>query len=138
METVRWSPFKQAEGLESRLRRLLEEPFVAAAPAADVYETDDEFVIELEVPGFEEKELEVEVGDRTVSVKGARTAEAEKKEKSYRLHERLESSFARRFELPAEADPGAVEASFANGVLEIRARKLEAPKARRVEIGKKD
>src|SRR5687767_4699667 len=130
METVRWSPFKEAEGLERRLRRLLEEPFVAATPAADVYETGDEFVIELEVPGFEEEELEVEVVDHAVTVRGKRAEEKEEKEKAYRMHERHEATFARRFELPAAADPGAVEAVFANGVLEIHARKAKAEQAR--------
>ncbi len=137
METVRWSPFKEAEGLERRLRRLLEEPFVAATPNADVYETEDELVIELEVPGFDEKDLEVEVVDRVVTVRGKRAEEQEEKEKAYRMHERLEASFVRRFELPAAADTGAVEAVFENGVLEIHARKAEVEQARRVEIGTK-
>ena len=72
MALVRWSPFQELEAMDRRLRRLFDEfGFVpATVPNADVYETDDEFVVELEVPGYEEKELEIEVTDHTLCVKG--------------------------------------------------------------------
>jgi len=135
METVKWSPFRDMEALERRVRRLFDEPLLPALPAADVYETEGEFVVELEVPGFEEKDLAIEIGDHTLSVTGTRSTVEDKEDKSFRLHERLEASFARRFDLPGEADTTSVEAGFEQGVLTIRAPKLEDAKPRRVEIG---
>jgi HSP20 family protein len=137
MEITRWTPFQELEALERRMYRLFDETGVATLlPAADVYETDDEYVVELEVAGFEENELAIKVTDHTLSVKGERTQEKEKKEKTYRRHERLEKSFERRFALPAEANLDAVKADFKKGVLEIHAPKAQGAKPREVKIEK--
>lgn len=72
-------------------------------PAVDVYETEDEFVPELEVPGYEERELTIEALDHTVAIAGERREVEEKADKVFRLQERLEKQFERRFELPPEA-----------------------------------
>ncbi len=136
MAVVKWSPWQELEAMERRMRKLFEEsPLLpAAAPNADVYETDDEWVVELEVPGYDEKELEIEVADHTLCVKGARKEEKERKDRTFRLHERLESSFERRFALPEEADADKLKALFEKGVLEIHAPKAELAKPRKVEI----
>ena len=138
MEMSRWTPFRELEAMERRMRRLFDEAGVTPAllPSADVYETEEEYMVELEVPGFEEKDLTIEVSDHTLRIKGERSAEKEQKEKTYRLHERLESSFERRFELPPDADTEAVRADFENGVLEMHAPKTKAAKPRAVAIGK--
>ncbi|MGH3133069.1 MAG: Hsp20/alpha crystallin family protein [Gaiellaceae bacterium] len=99
-----------------------------------MYETDKEYAFELEVPGFEERELTVEVSDRTLAVEGERTEAKDERKKEYRLRERLENAFERRFELPPEADPKSVGAEFAKGVLVVHAAKLEAAEPRKVEI----
>ncbi|MGZ4415745.1 MAG: Hsp20/alpha crystallin family protein [Gaiellaceae bacterium] len=100
---IKWSPFRELDWMERGMRRMFDEfGFAPALPAADVYETKDEFVVELEVPGFEEKELGIEVTDHTLVLKGERT-EA-KAEKEFRLRERLEQKFERRFYLPADTD----------------------------------
>ena len=138
MEVARWTPFQELDALERRMNRLFGEAgFVTAnLPAADVYETGDEYVVELEVPGFAEKELAIRVTDHTLSVTGERAEEKEETEKAYRRRERLERSFERRFTLPAEAALDAVEADFANGVLRIHTPKVQATEPRTVEIGK--
>jgi len=137
MTLVKWSPLAELEAMERRMRRLFDEAGFAPAalPAADVYETDDEIVVELEVPGFEEKELEIEVADHTLTVKGQRTETKEEKEKAFQLKERLESTFERRFALPTETDTEHVKAVFGKGVLEIHAPKLKEAGARKVPIG---
>ena len=145
MEVVKWSPFRELwspfrdlEGIERRMRRMFEDAGMTPtlAPAADIYETDEEYVVELEVPGYEEKELEIEVTDHTLRVKGERAEEKEKKEKAFHLHERLEKAFERRFTLPAEADPGKAKAVFTKGVLEIHVAKTPETKPRKIAIGK--
>jgi len=139
MAIVKWSPFRELDLMERRMRRMLEEfgfgPITL--PAADVYETPEEFVVELEVPGFAEKELGIEVSDHTLVVKGERKEVKEEREKAFLLHERLEKAFERRFELPPEADAEKLTATFVNGVLEIHAPKAVEAKARKIPIGAK-
>jgi HSP20 family protein len=133
---VRWSPFQELESFERRMRRLFGETELAQPllPAADVYETEGEYVVELEVPGFEEKELTVDVSDHTLAVKGVREEEKETKEKTFHLHERLEKHFERRFPLPEEVDVEHVQATFAGGVLKIAAPRKAETKPRIVPI----
>jgi HSP20 family protein len=138
MAIVRWTPFTELDSMERRMRRVFEEIGFAPglAPAADIYETDEEFVVELEVPGYKEKELSIEVSDHTLAIKGSREQRKEEKAKEFTLHERLERAFERRFILPSEADTEHLKAVFANGVLEVHAEKLETAKAKQVAITK--
>jgi HSP20 family protein len=135
---VRWTPFRDLDVTERQMRRLFGDVGLAPAllPAADVYETIDEFVIELEVPGYEERELGIEVSDHTVTVTGTRSESHEETEKAFRLRERLEHEFARRFELPLDADTAHVEAVFGKGVLTVRAPRAHAAAPHRVEISR--
>lgn len=139
MTLVRWSPFPEFEAIDRRLRRMLDEFDIAppALPAADVYETDKEYAYEFEVPGFEEKELTIEVSDHTLVVKGERSETKDEKDKQYRLHERLEKTFERRFMLPPEADTKGIGAEFTKGVLTVHAPKVETVKPRKVAIAAK-
>jgi HSP20 family protein len=138
MAVMKWTPFAELDSMERRMRRLFEEIGVAPslAPAADVYETDDEFVVELEVPGYEEKELSIEVSDHTLAIKGAREKVTEEKTKEFALHERLAREFERRFVLPREADTEHLKAVFTKGVLEVHAQKRQTAKPKQVEIAK--
>lgn len=140
MNLVRWSLFPELEAIDRRMRRMLDEFGIVptALPAADVVETDTEYTFELEVPGFDEKELTVEVSDHTLVVKGERSETKEEKEKTYRLHERLERKFERRFELPSGADAEDIGAEFARGVLTVHAPKVETPEPRKVAIATKE
>lgn len=139
MQLVRWSPIPELDAMERRMRRVFDEAGITPAPlpAADVYETDAEYIFELEVPGFEEKKLSVEVVDHTLTVKGERTEEKEEKGKTFRLQERLAKEFERRFELPAEADSAKIAADFKAGVLTVHAPKATAAKPRNIAIGTK-
>jgi HSP20 family protein len=138
MTIVRWTPFQELDSMERRLRRVFEEIGFAPtlAPAADVYETDDEFIVELEVPGYEEKELAIEVSDHTLRIKGERTETTLEEKRDFRLHERLEKQFERRFGLPADADSEHLKATFGKGVLKVHAPKVQTAKPRKVEIAK--
>jgi HSP20 family protein len=139
MAIARWSPFLELEAFDRRMRRLFDEAGLAPAtlPNADVYETDDEFVVELEAPGYEEKDLDIEVFDRVLCIKGTRTETKEETEKRFQRRERLEATFERRFTLPADVDSEAVKASFAKGVLEVHAPRAKEAAPTKVAIGKK-
>jgi HSP20 family protein len=138
MAIVKWAPFSELDSIERRMRRMVEEFGFAPAflPAADVYETDDEFVVELEVPGYEEKELAIEVTDHTLAVRGARETTKEEKQRQFSLHERLERKFERRFLLPTEAETEHVKAVFSKGVLEVHTPKAKAVTPKQVAITK--
>ena len=133
---VKWAPFADLDVIERRMRRMLEDFGVTPAPlpAADLYETEKELVVELEVPGFDEKELALEVSDHTLVIKGERTKEKEQKEKTFYLHERLEKQFERKFTLPIDADVKHVEATFKTGVLEVHVPKIEQAIARKIDL----
>jgi HSP20 family protein len=139
MQLVRWNPFQELDAMERRMRRVFDEAGITPAPlpAVDVYETNAEYIFELEVPGFEEEKLSVEVVDHTLTVKGERNEEKEEKGKTFRLQERLAKQFERRFELPPEADSAKIAADFKAGVLTVHAPKATAAKPRTVEIATK-
>ena len=136
MTIVRWSPFPEIEAIDRRFRRMFDEFGNGSLPlpAADIYETDEEYAFELEVPGFEEKELSIEISDHTLVVKGEQLETKEEKDKQYRLHERLEKTFERRFTLPLEADTTKIGAEFTKGVLTVHAPKRDVPRPRKVAI----
>jgi HSP20 family protein len=117
-------------------RRMLEDAGFGpiTMPTADIYETSEEFVVELEVPGFREEELGLEVTDHTLTVRGEVRAEKEETDRTFILHERLARQFERRFQLPADADTEKLSARFESGVLEIHAPKAPEAEARRIEI----
>jgi HSP20 family protein len=136
---VKWAPFREFELFDRRLRRMYDEVGFGPTfvPAADIYETPEEFVVELEVPGYEEQELGIEVSDHMLTVTGERKELKEAEDKAFLLHERLEKLFERRFHLPPEADTGKLTARFEHGVVEIHAPKAIETKPRKIPIGAK-
>lgn len=108
----------------------------AISPAVDVVENDDAFEITAEVPGLDEKNIEVKLSNGMLSIRGEKSEEKEQKEKSYHLSERHYGSFQRSFQLPEVVDADKVKASFANGVLKIALPKnANAKKSdRKIEI----
>jgi HSP20 family protein len=132
----KWTPLHELDLMERRMRRFFEEfgLFRSVTPAADVFEGESELVVELEVPGFDESELQIDVLDHTLSVKGVREEETEKKEGTLRLHERLEQEFERRFELPAGFDTDGISAKYDKGVLTVRVPTDAEHRPHRVEI----
>jgi HSP20 family protein len=136
MSHVRWTPLTELDSIERRMRRLFEEIGFAPVllPAADVYETDKEYVVELEAPGYQEKDLAVEVSDQMLVVTGQREGAKEEPAKRFSLHERLERTFERRFMLPAEADSKQLRATYGDGVLTVHAPKIRAAQPTKVAI----
>jgi HSP20 family protein len=136
---VRWTPFRELDLMERQIRSLLGDTALAPPPipAADVYETPEEFVVELEVPGFEQKDLSLEITDHTVVVRGEVEEAKEEKDKAFLLHERLERIFERRFHLPVDADTDKVKATFSKGVLELHAPRIIEAQPRKIAIAPK-
>jgi len=145
MTIVRWDPFREVVALQNRVNSLFRdlnegEGQVAATsftPAVDIYEDAHKVVLKLEVPGIEEKDLDVRVENNTLTVKGERKFEAEEKEQNFHRIERRYGSFFRAFTLPSTVDAEHVAASYTAGVLKLElAKKPEAqPKQIRINVG---
>jgi HSP20 family protein len=145
MAVVRWEPLRELGSLQNEMNRLFNNVFDAPAgnsgtmrrwmPAMDLVETDDHFVLRADLPGLSEDDIKIELEDGTLTVSGDRKAEHESKNEGYYRVERAFGSFSRSLTLPQGVDPEAVTASFDRGVLEVRVRKPEQRKPRRIEIG---
>lgn len=131
-----WTPIRELDRMERRMRRLFEDAgFFPHGPATDIYETEDEFVLELDVPGFDERELDIEVFDHSIVVKGVREEIQETQGRTPLVRERLEREFVRTFELPVIGDTEHVSAAFAKGVLTLHVPKTEEARPKKVAIG---
>jgi HSP20 family protein len=102
-----------------------------SAPAVDVVEKATEFQITAELPGLDEKDIEVNVADDVLSIRGEKKEEREEKAKNYHLSERRYGSFQRTFQLPSGIDAEKIAASFQKGVLTVTLPKT--PEAQKKE-----
>jgi HSP20 family protein len=98
-----------------------------SAPAVDIAETEQAFEITADLPGLDEKHVEVTVSNGALTVKGSKQDEKEEKKKDYYLHERSFGSFERSFRIPETVDAEKIEATFNKGVLTVKLpKKAEA------------
>jgi HSP20 family protein len=103
-------------------------------PAADIYETKDDYVFKLEVPGLNKDDLNVELKDHTLLIKGEKKEEKEVKKDDYHRIESYSGTFSRSFVLPKDIDSKKVNASLKDGVLELRVPKTEEQKPKAIPI----
>jgi HSP20 family protein len=91
----------------------------ALTPSIDVSESEGELKIDVDLPGVEEKDVDVAIADNVLTIKGEKKAEREEKKKDFQLVERSYGSFSRSLTLPFAVDPDKAKATFKNGVLSI-------------------
>ena len=103
-------------------------------PPIDLVEAEDHFVLKADLPGLTEGDVNIEVQDGTLTISGERKAEHERRDKGWHRIERSFGSFNRSLTLPDGVDPDRIEASFSDGVLEVRIPKPEERKPRRISI----
>jgi HSP20 family protein len=103
-------------------------------PAMDLAEHDDHFTLRADLPGMGEDDVDIEVRDNTLRISGERKAEHEQAERGWYRVERRFGQFSRALTLPEGVNAEAIEASFDNGVLEVRIPKPEEKKPRRISI----
>ena len=145
---TRWDPFREFNTLQTQMNRLFQESYgqpgreeslttSVFAPAVDVYEDEHNITLKIEVPGIDEKDIDIRVENNTLTVHGERKFEKDEKEENYRRVERQYGSFTRTFTLPSTVDPENIQADYDKGVLKIRlAKKAEAkPKQIKVNVG---
>ena len=149
---TRWEPLRELSTLQdrmNRMNRLFRESYspevpgealtsTSFAPPVDIYEDEHNITLKLEVPGIDEKDIDVQIQGNTLTVHGERNFEKEEKEENFCRIERQYGSFTRSFTLPGSVDPGHVSADYDKGVLKINlAKKADAtPKQIKVNIGR--
>ncbi|HLJ89947.1 MAG TPA: Hsp20/alpha crystallin family protein [Candidatus Angelobacter sp.] len=149
--SARWEPFHEFSPMHDRLNRMNrifreayshegpEEALTTAgfSPLVDVYEDEHTITLKLEVPGIDEKDIDVHIDNNALTVHGERKLEKGEKEENFRRIERRYGSFTRSFMLPSSLDIGQVSAYYDQGVLKISlAKKAEAkPKQIKVNVG---
>ena len=107
------------------------------SPSVDVFETEQAFVLTAELPGVERKQIDLQVKDHTLFVKGQRNAGGEVSQQVYHRLERPSGVFERRFSLPGDIDADQIRATLHEGVLTVTLpKKQQQPRARRVEVRK--
>jgi HSP20 family protein len=113
-----------------------EAPFGGAMPRVDVSETDNEYEVTAELPGLEENDINLQLANNVLTIRGEKKSEREEKDKNYYLSERSFGSFQRSIPLPTEVEEDQVQASFKSGVLTVRLPKTERAKsqAKRIEV----
>ena len=143
---TRWDPFREFSTLQDRMNRLFRDSYgdheealatSTFAPAVDVYEDEHNVTLKIEVPGIDEKDIDVRVENNTLTVHGERKFEKEEKEENFRRVERQYGGFTRSFTLPNTVDTESIQANYDKGILKIQlAKKAEAkPKQIKVNVG---
>jgi HSP20 family protein len=144
-----WRPFRDLEDIERRFDDIFGRPFSPAwwnrwpveergwAPAIEVIEKDDKYVVKAEIPGMKEDDIEVSVVGKTLTIKGERKTESEVKEENYHCCERSYGSFFRSIALPSDVDDSKTEASYEDGILEVSLQKIAEVKPKKVTVSAK-
>jgi len=150
MSLARLDPFAELASLNDQMNRVFrnvrssrerspEEYLVSSgfAPPVDVYEDEHNITLKVEVPGIDEKDIDVRIENSVLTVHGERKFEKEEKEENFHRVERQYGSFTRSFTLPSTVDPDQVRANYDKGILRISlAKKAEAkPKQIKVNVG---
>ena len=141
----RFEPFRELSTLQDRMNRLFrssiqeegqDESLTTStfAPAVDVYEDEHQVTLKIEVPGIDEKDIDVRIENNTLTVHGERKIEKEEKEENYRRVERQYGSFTRTFTLPLTVDSEKVSATYDKGVLKIALPKKAEAKPKQIKV----
>jgi HSP20 family protein len=146
MAVVQWTPFQNLMALQEEMNRRFNEAFRSGngaeaswghhtwTPPVDIHETDDALVLTVDLPGVSKDHVSIEMHQNTLILKGQRPYNAEVKDDRYHRVERAYGTFQRSFMLPMQVDQEKVQATYHDGVLELRLPKLEAAKPKRIAI----
>jgi HSP20 family protein len=147
MAITRWDPFRDVLALQNRMNSLFQEfnrsegdalTTAAFVPPVDIYEDEHKIVLKLEVPGLKESDLDIQLENNVLTIRGERKFEKEEKEENFHRIERRYGSFYRSFTVPNTVNSESVKASYDAGVLklELEKRPEAKPKQIKVEVGK--
>jgi HSP20 family protein len=140
----RWDPFRDLLAIQDEMNQVFgralgrtepgETQVRAWAPALDIAERNDAYVVNVEVPGIKPEQLEITLEDGVLTISGERRFEEETKEAQYHRVERSYGAFRRSITLPTRVMADAIDASFEDGVLQVVVPKAEEAKPKRIEV----
>jgi HSP20 family protein len=142
---TRWEPVRELAGLQERMNRLFNDSFSSVTsqeslsagsfgPPVDVYEDEQGIRLKMEVPGIDEKDIDIRLENSLLTVRGERKLEKETKEENYHRIERCYGSFTRSFSLPNTVNTEEVKASYAKGVLTIHLGKRAEARPKQIKV----
>jgi HSP20 family protein len=142
---TRWDPLRDLATMQNRMNRLVRETYspeapeealttTSFAPPVDIYEDEHNITLKMEVPGIDEKDIDVRIENTTLTVHGERRFEKEEKENNFRRVERQYGTFTRSFTLPSSVDTGQVSANYDKGVLKISLAKRAEAKPKQIKV----
>ena len=142
---TRWDPFREFSTLQDRMNRLFRESYgpegreesltsTTFAPPVDVYEDEHNVTLKIEVPGIDEKDIDVRIENNVLTVHGERKFEKEEKEENFRRVERQYGSFTRTFTLPNTVDSEKVSANYEKGILKVTLPKRAEAKPKQIKV----
>lgn len=140
---TRWEPMREMMTLREAMDRLFDDAFTRpinlrdggwSAPAVDMYQTDNEVVVKVALPGFKAEEVQINVTGDVLTLRGELKREEEKKDKAWHIREHRWGSFERSIALPTEVRADKANADFENGILTITLPKAEAVKPRTISV----
>jgi len=143
MPIAKYSPFVDTDEFPAGLRlfqdtvnRLFSDQTTTRpwAPSVDIFETDNELVLKADVPGVEQKDIDIRIENGTLSLKGERKFERDEKNKGFHRQERSYGSFVRYFTIPDTVDSENVKADFQGGVLTVTLPKKEIAKPKSIKV----
>ena len=145
MAVVKWDPLRDLLSIHDRMNRLFEQTLYHSrteggisastwAPAVDIYETPETIVMKADLPGLTREEIEIEIHDNTLTIKGERRFAKDVQQENYLRVERAYGPFERSFTLPTGVRQEEIRASFRDGVLELLLPKAEEAKPKKIAI----
>jgi len=145
MTLTKWKPFDDLLSLHNQIHRFFDEDYYKEGdkprnamstwyPIADIFEDKEGYVFKLEVPGLNKEEIDIEICDNTLSIKGEKKEEKEVSRENFHRIERFTGKFNRSFTLPKDVDSGKINAAMKDGILELRIPKTEEKKAKMIPI----
>jgi HSP20 family protein len=148
---TRWDPLSEFASLQNRFNRLLNQPmpsfgglgstveqplsFSSFAPPVDIYEDEHSIMVQAELPGVDEKDVDIRLENNVLTISGERKLENEQKQDNFHRIERSYGRFTRSFTLPNTVDTEHINAQFENGVLKVTMAKREEAKPKQIKIG---
>jgi HSP20 family protein len=138
MALIKWTP-------TGSINRFFDHPFFSTDwtndllpsgwnPLVDIYDNDDKIVIKAELPGIDKKDINIDVKDGVLTLKGERNSDNETKEENYYRRERVYGKFQRSFTLPTHVNPEQIKADYKDGMLKIDIPKPEEKKPKQITV----
>ena len=138
MAIIRWDPFREMTSVQNQFNRLVDQMWGGRQeswlPAVDVFDNKDAVVVKAELAGMDPDDIQIEVEDNVLTVKGERKFEETVDEERYYRVERRYGSFQRSLALPQGVRPDDISASYEDGILIVTVPKVEEEKPKRIEV----